>query len=463
MEPHLADVLWIVIAGFIIAFILSFAVGANDVANSFATSVGSGVLTFKQACILATIFEIAGAVLLGQKVAGTIRKDILDVKLYENNPEQLMYGMLSALIGCAIWLLIATWLKFPVSTTHSIVGATVGFGLVTHGTKGLQYYTLLKIISSWIISPLFSGVISVLIFMFIDILILKAKNPLKAGLTSLPFIYGTIAFFNVLIVTLSGPKVLKMDNLPLGIALTITTTVAVIVGIVTHFFITPWQKRRINDSPVTVERPSTGLSSLSVTTINTISTVSLNEPVIKQSIQDNEESEEQVNELFSFLQILAAVFSSFAHGGNDVSNAIGPLIAIWLIYTEGKSDTQADSPILILLFGGVGIVFGLWVLGKRVIETIGTNLTKITTATGFVIENGAALTVLLASKLSVPISTTHCKVGSVVFVGWTYNRSKTEKAVDWTLFRGIVYAWIITLPAAAGASALCMWIFTLFY
>jgi solute carrier family 20 (sodium-dependent phosphate transporter) len=206
MEAYLADVLWVVILGFIIAFILSFAVGANDVANSFATSVGSGVLTFRQACYLATIFEIAGAVILGYKVADTMRKGILDVNLYVGNEEQLMYGMLSALVGCAIWLLVATYFKVPVSTTHSIVGATVGFGIVQNGTKGLKVETLITIVSSWVVSPLMSGAISVAIFMAIDRFIIKANRPLRAGLISLPFIYSITVFINVLSITLDGSK-----------------------------------------------------------------------------------------------------------------------------------------------------------------------------------------------------------------------------------------------------------------
>ena len=211
MEAYLVDVLWIVILGFFIAFILSFAVGANDVANSFATSVGSGVLTFRQACYLASVFEIAGAILLGYKVSDTMRKGILDVTMYEGNEKQLMLGMLSALIGCAIWLLIATWFKVPVSTTHSIVGATVGFGLVAHGTKGLNVKSLLKIVSSWVVSPISSGLLSIGIFMLISKFILKAKRPFKAGLVALPFIYAITVFINVLSITLDGSKC-KLTN-----------------------------------------------------------------------------------------------------------------------------------------------------------------------------------------------------------------------------------------------------------
>ncbi|CRL02111.1 CLUMA_CG015333, isoform A [Clunio marinus] len=466
--PAAAEVLWIVIVGFIIAFILAFGVGANDVANSFATSVGSKVLTFHQACILASIFEIAGAVLLGYKVSDTIRKGILEVSIYEGNEEQLMYGMLAALVGCAIWLLIATYIKLPVSTTHSIVGATVGFGLVAHGTKGLNIQTLITIASSWIISPVMSGCISVAIYMIIHKFIIKANRPFNAALISLPFIYAITIFINVLSITLDGSKILKMDNLPLWLVITISTSCAVIIGILAHLLIAPWQKKKILNRNID-EKPSkieSGLGS-SVVSVNTIQMGSSANSLAPLPLDKNVESEENVNQLFSFLQVLAAIFSSFAHGGNDVSNAIGPLIAIWLIYKDGAVESSSPTPIWLLLYGGVGMVIGLWVLGKRVIETVGTNLTKITPATGFVIENGAAATVLMASKIGIPISTTHCKVGSVVFVGWVYGHlsssDKTKKSVDWSLFRSIVYAWVVTLPAAGGMSALCMWIFSFFY
>lgn len=343
MEPYLSEVLWIVILGFILAFILAFGVGANDVANSFATSIGSGVLTFKQACYLASFFEIAGSILLGYKVSDTIRKGILDVNIYDGNEKQLMLGMLAALIGCAIWLLVATYFKLPVSTTHSIVGATVGFGLVANGTKGIQYMQLITIVVSWVVSPLLSGLISVAIFWLIYRFILSANRPLRAGLIALPFIYAITIFINVLSITFDGSKcknnicgsldplyssfqfisVLKMDNLPLWMVFTISIVAAIIVAIVAQFFVVPWQRKRIlapkagiDNGGYMTEKPSAMEKGLAPTvTVNTVSTVSAGKPTMDKN---DENSEENINQLFNFLQILAAIFSSFAHGGNDV-------------------------------------------------------------------------------------------------------------------------------------------------
>ncbi|XP_037026718.1 sodium-dependent phosphate transporter 2-like [Bradysia coprophila] len=459
MDPYLAEVLWIVVLGFLVAFVVAFGVGANDVANSFATSVGSGVLTFRQACYLASVFECAGAILIGYKVSDTIRKGILDVSVFDGDERTLMLGMLAALIGSASWLLVATYFKLPVSATHSVVGATVGFGLVAKGANGLQYMQLITIVASWVVSPLLSGLITVGLFLLIHYFILKANNPLKAGFVSLPVVYFVVVFINVLSVTFDGSKLLKMDNLELWLIFTIATGAAIIVAIVVQIFIVPWQRKKILASKST----ENGFAS-NTTIVTTVSTKSLECPIPEKSENtEDADNEESVNKLFNFLQILSAVFSSFAHGGNDVSNAIGPLIAIWLIYTEGTTGSETESPIYLLLYGGVGIVLGCWVFGRRVIETVGTNLTKITPTTGFVIENGASATVLLASKLGLPISTTHCKVGSVVFVGWTYNQTRKDKSaqpVNWSLFRNIAVSWIVTIPAAGLISAFFMWIFT---
>lgn len=460
MEIYSSDLLWLVIAGFFVSFILAFGVGANDVSNAFGTSVGSGVLTFRQACILATIFETSGAVLLGYKVSDTIRKGIIDVKDYEGSETELALGMLSALVGSALWILLATYFTLPVSTTHSIVGSTVGFSLVARGTVGLNYKILGTIAASWIISPIMSGFTCIVILTLIRKLIMDARNPLSAGLISLPIIYALTVFLNVLTVTLNGSKLLGMEDLVLWQVFAISIGAMVVVAIVCQLFVVPWQRKKINKENTTepnLFRNSIRQSVDSIVTVAT-STVSINAPVLQNP---KIESDATVNRLFHFLQTLSAVFTSFAHGGSDVSNAIGPLIAIWMIYTEGSVLQKAESPILLLLYGGVGMCVGLWILGKRVNDTVGHKLTKIRPTTGFSVEISAAMTVLLASKLGIPISSTHCIVGGIVASGWLCGRveGNSERTVDWSLFRSIIYAWVITVPAAGSCSALLMLIF----
>lgn len=687
MEPFSADILWLVILGFVIAFILAFGIGANDVANSFGTSVGSGVLTIRQACWLATICEVSGAVLIGYKVSDTMRKGILDVEMYKGTEQELMLGCLSALGSSALWLLVATFFKLPISGTHSIVGSTIGFSLVARGMQGLKWSTLGTIVGSWFISPVLSGLMSVTLFWLIRKFILCAKNPLKAGLRSLPLFYGVTLAVNIFSIVHDGPKLLYMDNIPTWVALVASVTVGLLVAVLVQMFVVPWQKKKIlnqdkttktefmvgdsdcdsssNGSPRRPKRPlslvgdgkalpaiteTTELVSLSsqhqnnglikkfsidlspnaikggnapnpykidprivqkaenllaanktsldntdltITSLNyideyqnghgrialnsyfdhrrnsnnvspkspdsvtlsngvkdqstivqngrsptspksdstlpiadytlappnilnstaavgndlkkdigkienaagldhalistTLSPNSSKVPLIsgKDGSEDGRahpvvEETEDVSALFSFLQVLTATFGSFAHGGNDVSNAIGPLIALFMIYREGSVLQKSETPLAILLYGGVGISVGLWLWGRRVIETIGNDLTKITPSTGFTIEIGAAFTVLLASKIGLPISTTHCKVGSVVFVGQASAPKKLsadeekalklrnphehhhyatgqQKAVDWGLFRNIVYAWVVTVPVAALLSAAFMY------
>jgi sodium-dependent phosphate transporter len=560
MEPMLAGVLWMVIVGFVIAFILAFGIGANDVANSFGTSVGSGVLTIRQACWLATFCELAGAVLIGYKVSDTMRKGILDTSLYEGHEQELMLGCLAALASSAIWLLVATFLKLPISGTHSIVGSTIGYSLVARGTDGLQWSKLATIVGSWFVSPVLSGFVSVGLFWIIRSFILRAKNPFGAGLVALPIIYGATIFINVFSIVNDGPKLLYMDNIPLYIAIVASLGIALLVAILVQSIVVPWQRKKIlgadgkakftfgdsddsssngsprqrhkrpvstvcdgkqlpainetteaadpsaraklaspipsleeaaplphtdlmlppsifieDELPVKKDLPQPdsaasldGMISTSMLPNNSskVPLIASKDSLAAQMKSKGEESEE-VSKLFSFLQIMTASFGSFAHGGNDVSNAIGPLIALWLIYKEGSVAQKAETPLAILLFGGLGISIGLWIWGRRVIKTVGTDLAKITPSTGFTIEIGAALTVLVASKIGIPISTTHCKVGSVVFVGYAsssnaHNKdieggmgseSQTRQGVDWTLFRSIVYAWIVTVPIAALLSA----------
>ncbi|CAG9575767.1 unnamed protein product [Danaus chrysippus] len=628
MDPYSKDLLWLVICGFIVAFILAFGIGANDVANSFGTSVGSKVLTLTQACILATIFEIAGAVLIGYKVSDTMRKGILDVSLYADGGERLLAaGCLAALIASAVWLILATGLSLPVSGTHSVVGATVGFTLTAKGPIGVRWSTLGAIVLSWFISPVLSGAVSAFLFWLVRKFILRSPQPIKAGLHSLPFFYGATIAVNVLSVVHDGPKLLEMDNIPLWLALAGSLTLGAIGALLVRVFLVPYYRQRLAPPHVnftvglsnettpantpthsknsTAQRPTSLLSedgkllevitesaemvtlsdadksSVGVKEMNaknrallatmddcSILSRSLSPPnksrlqlidadpqinTLKyidetlsccKSLDSNQlvgmgESYDSKNgflgdscdtiargefgrlsalmalpatvefdtppprldkdpvvgsawsiecdmrrsrlaaltpnssaapllraaspprappapppdtfRLFSFLQVLTATFGSFAHGGNDVSNAIGPLVALWLLYSEGGAHAKAETPLAILVFGGVGIALGLWLWGRRVIQTVGEDLTSITPDTGFTIELGAALTVLVASKVGLPVSTTHCKVGSVVCVGYS-----SENKVDWSLFRNIIFAWVVTVPAVAGMSSLAM-------
>ncbi|KAF3825430.1 hypothetical protein GH733_005412 [Mirounga leonina] len=591
------EYLWMVILGFIIAFILAFSVGANDVANSFGTAVGSGVVTLRQACILASIFETTGSVLLGAKVGETIRKGIIDVNLYNETVETLMAGEVSAMV-----------------------------------------------VASWFISPLLSGFMSGVLFVLIRIFILKKEDPVPNGLRALPVFYAATIAINVFSIMYTGAPVLGLV-LPIWAIALISFGVALLFALFVWLFVCPWMRRKIAgklqkeaalsrvsdeslgkiqevDSPVFKELPgakanddstvpltgpagelagtSEGTSvgnhprasygrALSMTHGSAKSPISngtfgfdghtrsdghvyhtvhkdsglykdllhrmhtdrgpedrpapennyrllrrnnsytcytaaicgmpvhstfkaadsssapedseklvgdavsyskkrlrydsyssycnavaeaeieadeggvemklaseLTDPDQPREDPAEEEKEEkdtaEVHLLFHFLQVLTACFGSFAHGGNDVSNAIGPLVALWLIYEQGAVLQEAATPVWLLFYGGVGICTGLWVWGRRVIQTMGKDLTPITPSSGFTIELASAFTVVIASNVGLPVSTTHCKVGSVVAVGWIRSR----KAVDWRLFRNIFVAWFVTVPVAGLFSAAVM-------
>ncbi|KAF0297198.1 Sodium-dependent phosphate transporter 1-A [Amphibalanus amphitrite] len=511
MEPYSSTVLWIVIVSFIVAFVLAFGVGANDVANSFGTSVGSRVLTLRQACILASIFEVAGSILLGYSVSETIRKGIVDTDLFANDEKELMLGSLSALVGSALWNLIATALAMPISGTHTVVGATIGYALVARGVDGVHWMELVKIIASWFISPILSGTISVVLFVLLRKVVIRAERPLRNGLLLLPILFAVTVFINVFSIVHDGSPLLRFDRIPLWGALVTAFGAGLLTAAAVQLWLVPRIRTKQSDTtttttpavgaatiasvelgrgsvnsddgkinPVfTIERagrsvdygtttaavatatevkstedaaPSDDKHSTDTDSVTANSQVSLasGEPTKPAEPLEDVAGEAQ---LFSPLQILTACFGSFAHGGNDVSNAVGPLVAVWLIYTEGSVAQESETPIYVLAYGGLGITVGLWALGRRVMRTIGEDLTRLTPATGFTIELGAASTVLLASKIGLPVSTTHCKVGSVVTVGWARSGGG---GVSWRLFGGIATAWLVTVPVSAAASAAVM-------
>jgi len=551
-----SSLLWIIVVGFVVAFVLAFAVGANDVANSFGSAVGSKVLTLKQACILATIFETLGAVLIGSKVGKTIRKGIVDPGVYtnmENGTELLMLGFLSSMLGSAIWQLIATVFKLPVSGTHSIVGACIGFSMVVTGTKGVNWIKLLQIVGSWFLSPVLSGMASTALFWIIKRTINNQKHQLKYSKIMLPLFYSFTIALNTFSIIYSGASTIGLGDINMSTIIIISLSCGLLIFFCVYFFYVPRIVESVifirkveevklmeigncntnkpgdsgyetpvnkNDvlltigkdfsktvnkrlqANVNIDENEIGTLATEVIAKDTISTqnkfqdlvicdgnetfVKLQQEEVscigKQDDEGIEESKTALTDsdgiklaieaaenevinvasnnkvedrLFSPLQILTACFASFAHGGNDVSNAIGPLIGMWLIFQEGFVGTSHQStPWFLLMYGSAGICFGLWTLGRRVIETLGKNLTKLTPSSGFCIELMTAVTVIAASNLGLPVSTTHCKVGAVVFVGW----SQSKKAVDWGIVKNIVVAWFVTVPVSGVFSAFSMWI-----
>ncbi|CAN9504920.1 unnamed protein product [Ophioblennius macclurei] len=697
----LTEYMWLLIVGFIIAFILAFSVGANDVANSFGTAVGSGVVTLRQACILATVFETLGSVLLGAKVSETIRKGIIDVTIYNETQHVMMAGSVSAMVGSAVWQLAASFLKLPISGTHCIVGATIGFSLVAKGQQGVKWVELLRIVASWFLSPLLSGIMSGVVFYFLRMFILHKKDPVPNGLKALPIFYAMTMGINLFSIMYTGAPMLGFDKVPWWGILLISLGCSLLTALVVWFVVCPRLKKKIerdikssspSESPLMEKRelkeaqcpilkqtakdtttptapadgqsvvvavgaaaaataeppaapeerrvafnigdsddaddnkerkvafdigdsddteytnvsdapkqtqanehaqlnnqqvqqsngvantpnqvhfnnqvqfnnsrpaqiPSNGYSQYHTVhkdsglykdllhklhlakvgdcmgeggdrpirrnnsyTSYTMAIIGLHgdfkhkegdfrasedgdkapgsgcqdrkrvrmdsytsycnavaEHTTPESLGEGDVTLEVANQdagsshssldedvldadkpevsaLFQFLQILTACFGSFAHGGNDVSNAIGPLVALWLVYDTGSVTSNAQTPTWLLLYGGVGICTGLWVWGRRVIQTMGRDLTPITPSSGFSIELASAVTVVVASNIGLPVSTTHCKVGSVVAVGWLRSR----KAVDWRLFRNIFMAWFVTVPISGLISAAIMAIF----
>ncbi|XP_048368794.1 sodium-dependent phosphate transporter 1 [Sphaerodactylus townsendi] len=646
----LVGFLWMLILGFLIAFILAFSVGANDVANSFGTAVGSGVVTLRQACILASIFETVGSVLLGAKVSETIRKGLIDVEMYNTTQELLMAGSISAMFGSAVWQLAASFFKLPISGTHCIVGATIGFSLVAKGQEGVKWSELLKVVLSWFISPLLSGIMSAVLFFLVRLFILNKTDPVPNGLRALPVFYACTIGINLFSIMYSGAPLLGFDKIPLWGIILISSGSAVLCALIVWFFVCPRMKKKIekeikgspSESPLMKKNSLKEQDEIKATMDNRIDTedrtpatdvsalprrVAAEERMVSFNLGDLEEVPEreklprvemketsidsgavqlpnghlvqfnqavsnqitstghyhtvhkdsglykellhklhlakvgdcmgdsgdkplrrnnsytsytmaicgmpldsfrpkeaepkgeemekltwpgadskkrirmdsytsycnavadahptdvdltkaemgigdrkgssssldewydqdkpEVSLLFQFLQILTACFGSFAHGGNDVSNAIGPLVALYLVYQTGDVASKVATPIWLLLYGGVGICTGLWIWGRRVIQTMGKDLTPITPSSGFSIELASALTVVIASNIGLPISTTHCKVGSVVSVGWL----RSKKAVDWRLFRNIFMAWFVTVPISGLISAAIMALF----
>lgn len=420
MDILIANGSTLVIMAALVGFFMAWGIGANDVANAMGTSVGSKALTIKQAIIIAMIFEFAGAYLAGGEVTSTIRKGIIDASFFVDTPELLVFGMISALFAAATWLLIASALGWPVSTTHSIVGAIVGFAAIGVGVDAVVWGKVGGIVGSWIITPLISGVIAFLIFNSAQKLIFDTDKPLEQAKRWVP-LYMFMAGFVLSLVTIK--KGLKHIGLEVGATegYLYAIAVAVLVAIIGKIF---------------------------------IARLKFDETATKTTHYAN------VEKVFAILMIVTACCMAFAHGSNDVANAIGPLAAVVsIVDNEGQIAAKSAIAWWILPLGGFGIVAGLALFGHKVIATIGKGITHLTPSRGFAAELAAACTVVIASGTGLPISTTQTLVGAVLGVGM----ARGIAAINLSVVRNIVVSWVITLPVGAGLSIIFFWIMTAIY
>ncbi|MDA0994419.1 MAG: inorganic phosphate transporter [Proteobacteria bacterium] len=409
-----AELLYIGLAA-LFGIFMAWGIGANDVANAMATSVGSRALTIKQAILVAAVFEFLGAVLAGGAVTSTIRQGIVDSELMAGTPELLIYGMLASLLAAGIWLLIASRNGWPVSTTHSIVGAIVGFAAVGIGIDAVQWAKVGTIVMSWVVSPLLAGFIAYLIYRSVQKLILSQDDPLAQAKRFVPVYIFFAAFTITLVTILKGLSHVGLE-ISLASSYTLATAIAALIavlGAVVIHRIKPDPKAEKKQHFYTVER------------------------------------------VFAILMIVTACSMAFAHGSNDVANAIGPLAAVISVAQTGIVGAKSTLPLWVLVIGGAGIVIGLATFGVHVISTVGKKITQLTPSRGFAAELAAATTIVIASGTGIPISTTHTLVGAVLGVGL----ARGIDAIDLRVVGRIFISWVVTIPAGAFLSIIFFFIF----
>ncbi|GAA0376321.1 inorganic phosphate transporter [Bowmanella denitrificans] len=399
----------LIVTAAVVGFLMAWGIGANDVANAMGTSVGSKALTIKQAIIIAMVFEFAGAYLAGGEVTSTIRKGIVDSAFFVDAPELLVYGMIASLLAAGIWLVIASYLGWPVSTTHSIVGAIIGFSAVGVSSQSVEWAQVAGIVGSWIVTPAISGFLAYIIFMSAQRLIFDTDSPFANAKRYVPY-YMALAGFVMSLVTIK--KGLKHVGLHIGNmeGYLIAIAIAAVVGVCGKLYI----------NRIKLDREA-----------------------------DRKMQFASVEKVFAILMVVTACCMAFAHGSNDVANAIGPLAAVVsVVQSGGEIAGKAKLAWWILPLGAVGIVMGLAIFGHRVIQTIGKGITHLTPSRGFAAELAAATTVVVASGTGLPISTTQTLVGAVLGVGM----ARGIAALNLGVIRNIVVSWVVTLPIGAALS-----------
>ena len=387
-----------------IGFYMAWSIGANDVANSMATAVGAKAITFKQAVLIAGILNFAGAILLGPHVAETIKGGIVKGSMIAD-PHTLLLGFVASLLAAALWVTLSTWRELPISTTHSVIGALIGFGIIAGGVSSIDWSVMGKVASSWVLSPVVGCIIAFFVFKAIVKLIFAKDEPVKAAKIVGPLAIGVTAFLIVSSLFLKT-KLSEMSGVSdLPQVLLISTVISAIACIIAMFLLRNIEAKSVEDY-VTVEG------------------------------------------IFRKLQIVTSCYVAFSHGANDVANAIAPVAAI-IPLANGEMSLTAGIPTELLALGGIGIAFGCLTWGRRVMRTVGGRITSLTNTRGFSVDFAAATTVLVASKLGLPISTSHTVVGAVIGVGL----ARGLEAVDLSVIKKIVVSWLLTVPIAAATSA----------
>ncbi len=398
-----------IIIAVIFGLYMTWGIGANDVANVMGTSVGSGAITVTTAIFIAGIFEFLGAALAGGHVTQTIRKGIIDPTAMVQNPEILVLGMLASLLAAAIWLMVASMRGWPVSTTHSIVGAVVGFAIAAIGLDAVNWVKISGIVASWVVSPVLGGMISFALMMSIRSLILNTPNPFAAAKRWAPIYVFLVGFIISLVTIFKGLKHLNIE-----LSVVMSFAIALVFGVAIAFI-----------GFLLIRR------------------VKVDEEA------DREFHYASVEKVFVPMMLFTACGMAFAHGSNDVANGVGPMAAVIGLVNSGGEVAQSSAlPLWILLVGGFGIVVGLATYGYKVMRTIGSKITELTPTRGFCATMAAAITVVLASRTGMPVSTTHIAVGGVIGVGM----ARGIGALDLRVIGGIIMSWITTLPVAGALS-----------
>lgn len=393
----------VLIVSLVVGFYMAWSIGASDVANAMGTSVGSRAVTIKQAIMIAAVFEFVGSFLAGSHVTNTIKQGIIDPFSFTEDPDLFSWGMTGVLFSTGLWLQLASSRGLPVSTTHSLIGSLIGFGLVCHGANSVRWQTIGQIFISWIIAPFLGGFLAWISFLGIRKYVLDSKNPLNLTRKIAPLLLFTVT---MVLVFLLLPKQLRWLSIPFSGCCSIL------------FFMTVCSKLSNN------------------------------------KLKNHDETLSCVENIFSWLQIITACFMALAHGSNDVSNAIGPVAAVISVIQNHNIMLSSLVPMWLLGLGGIGIVFGLATYGRNVIETIGHNITEITPTRGFAAEFGAAFTILIGSNFGLPLSTTQVLVGAVIGVGL----ARGIAGINFIVIRKILGSWLVTIPSTAILSAILTYI-----